>query len=226
MNAIKQLFRGVKDKDLMHHKFVRFGKGDFERFMITIKKGKTLKIKASFDWANDLFEIIADNIKEEAEISGKIIAFRDFEKEVPCEVSAFSKRGKVYTAELKGTAKPDVLKKIYEQFKADFLLVNIKSSNHQLKCGKSLPKPGGTIKEDFCSATLPPELLGEFAFGIEADFSEAKIKHALSITDIEVPEQYKNDPAQARVQAIRKGTIKRIIDLDGKVTEKEIKFAA
>lgn len=226
MNIVKQLFEGVKDKELIHHKFIRFGKGEFERFIITIKKGKNLKIKASYDWSNDLFEMIAENIKEEAELSGKIIAFRDFEKEVPCEVSSFSKRGKAYTAELKTTVSPDVIKKIYEQFKTDFLLLNINSEKYQLKCGKSLPKPGKDLKDNFCSATLPAELLKEISFGIDSDFKEAKIKHMLSITDIEIPDECKNDPVQARLNAVRNGTIKRVMEVDGKVTEKEIKFSA
>lgn len=226
MNAIRQLFEGVKDREQVHQRFVRFGKGEYERFYVAVKKGKNLKVKTSSDFANDLFELIAENIDSEAEISGKIICSHDFEKDLPCEAANFSKRGKLYTAELNTTARPEVLKEIYERFKSNFLLINVKSEQYNLKCGKSLPKPGGKIKEDFCTATLPIALSEEFTFGIEQNFKEATIKHLVNITEIEIPEEYKNDPAQARVHAIRKGTIKRIIEADGKVMEKEIKFSA
>lgn len=225
MNLVKQLFEGIKDKELAHQRLVRFGKGEYERFLITIKKGKSLKIKASYDWSNDLTEMIAKNIDSNAEVTGKIICNYDFEKEIPCEVANFSKRGKLYTAELKTTVAPEALKKIYEKFKLNFLLLNVKSERYSLKCGKSLPKPGGKIKEDFCSATLPLELTEELAFGV-GEFKELKIKHILNITDIEVPEEFKNDPAKARLHGLRKGTIKRVADVDGKVTEKETEFSA
>ncbi len=226
MNVIRQLFEGVKDKEQVHQRFVRFGKGEYERFYAAVKKGKNLKVKTSFDFANDLFEMIAENIDNEAELSGKIICNYDFEKESVCEWANFSKRGKLYTAELNTTAKPEVLKEIYEKFKLNFLLVNVKSEQYSLKCGKSLPKPGGKIKDDFCTATLPIALSEEFTFGIDQNFKEATIKHIVNITEIEIPEEFKNDLAKARIEALRKGTIKRIIEVDGKATEKETKFSA
>ncbi|MFH0752159.1 MAG: hypothetical protein V1914_01020 [archaeon] len=225
MNVIKQLFEGVKDKEQVHQRFVRLGKGNYERFYVNVKKGKNLIVKTSFDFANDLLGLVAENIDSEAEISGKIICNYDFENEMPCEVANFTKRGKLYTAELKTTVKPEVLKEIYKKFKLQFLLINVKSERYNLKCAKSLPKPGGKIKDNFCSATLPLELVDEFAFGI-GEFKEAKIKHIVNITEIEIPEEFKNDSAKARIEALRKGVIKRIIEIDGKVTEKETEFSA
>lgn len=226
MYTIKQLFEGIKDKDLIHHKFVRFGKGSYERFFITIKNGKNLRVKSSYDWSNDLFGIIAERIQDESEISGKIIDFHDFEKDLPCKASSFGKRGKVYTADLKDIVSPETLRMIYEKFKTSFLLVNIKSSRYQLKCGKSLPKPGKALKDNFCSATLPAEALGEIAFGIDPKFKEAKIKHVMNIIDIKIPDEYKNDPAKARLNATRKGTITRITEVDGKTSETKTEFEA
>ena len=226
MNTIKQIFEGIKDKELVHHKFVRFSKGQFERYLITIKQGKNLKIKTSYDWSNDLFEMIALNIKEHAELSGKIICNYDFEKDMPCEVASFSKRGKLYTADLNTTAAPEIMKQIYDNFKQGFLLVNVKSGSFQLKCGKNLPKPGKDLKDNFCSATLPKELIGELAFAIGKDFKEAKIKYVLDITDIEIPKEDLNNPEKARISAIRKGTVKIVAEVDGKNIEKEKGFAA
>ena len=226
MSTVRQLFEGVKDKELMHQKFVRFGKGLFERYIMTIKRGKNLKVKASYDWSNDLFEMIAENIKEEAELTGKIICNYDFEKELPCEAASFSKRGKLYTAELNTTATPEVMKQIYDKFKQNFLLVNVKSGSFQLKCGKSLPKPGKDLKDNFCSATLPKELIDKFAFAIGKDFKEAKIKHLFDITDIEIPKEDLNNPEKARTSAVRKGKLRLVAEVDGKNIERETGFAA
>ena len=81
--------------------------------------------KTSFDFANDFVLIISENIQEPAEVSGKIIAPRDFKNELDLDCK-FSKRGKLYTAELKKLElSPDQLKDIYEKFKQDFLLLSI-----------------------------------------------------------------------------------------------------
>ena len=98
-----------------------------------------------------------------------------------------------------------MLKEIYSKFKLQFILLNVKSDSCSLKCGKSLPKPGGKIKEDFCSATLPLEAAEEFEYATGKNFKEAKIKHMLNIKEIEIPKEYLNDPAKARVNGIRKG---------------------
>jgi hypothetical protein len=225
MNFLKKIAEGNFDEEV-HSKFTRFGKGEYERFLISVKKGKNLKIKCSAGLANTMAGLIADNLKEEAQVKGKVIANYDFENDMPCEVSNFSKRGKLFTAELNTTLSPEQLKEIYEKFKFHFLLLNINSSNFKLKSGKSLPKPGGKIKDNFCSATLPLDLLDEFAFDFDKEFTEVTIKHILHINEVEVPEEYKNDFAKARTHGIRKGVLKRIIEVDEKIIEKEYELKA
>jgi len=222
MNTIKKIFEGKVD-ELVHNKFTRYGKGEYERFLIEIRKGKDLKIKTSWDWSNDLFEYIANNVKEEVDLTGKIVANRDFESEIPCEVSNYSKRGKLFTAEFKTNVSPEILKEMYEKFKLNFILLKVKSSKFKMSSGSSLPKPGGKIKENFCSATLPLEFLDEFVWEVP-DFKVLKIRHQFNITEIIVPEEFKKDPAKARLESRRKGTIKRVIDVDGKEQVKEINF--
>src|SRR3989339_86360 len=136
MNVIRQIFEGVTDKEQVHQRFVRLGKGEYERFYLTIKNGKKLQVKTSFDFANDLFELFAKTAKGDIQLSGKIICNYDFEKEIPCEAANFSKRGKLYTAEFNTTVKPEILKEIYEKFKLQFILLNAKSDYYTLKCSK------------------------------------------------------------------------------------------
>ncbi|MFH1455387.1 MAG: hypothetical protein ABIF40_00370 [archaeon] len=219
MNFLQLITEG-KTNDMAHKAFTRLGKGEYDRFLITIKQGKDLKIKTSFDCSNLLFSLIANNIDETVPLSGKIIAPRDFESELNIPSSNFSKRGKLYTAEFNTEATPEQLKELNEKFKTDFILLIVKGKNYKLKSGKSLPKPGGKIKDNFCTATLPKEFVKEFAFDFPTDFKEAQITHKLLIDEIVVPEEYKNDFVQARLHGQRKGKVKRIIEVDGKQEEK------
>ena len=226
MNFLKSLFEG-KQHPLMHDKFTRYGNGEYERLYFEIKKGKDLKIKSSFDFANDFVGIIADRIKENATVSGKLIAARDFEKELGFPTTTYTKRGKLYTAELNTTLKPDQLKSLYDKMKEDFLLLKIESDNFKLKTKNSLPKPGGRVKPNFCSATLPLECLDEFAWDVKKDFKLLIIKHVLHITDVEFSQELmKKDPARARLEARRKGKIERLLNIDGSEEKREAKLDA
>ena len=55
-------------------------------------------------------------------------------------------------------------------------------------------------------------------------FKKVEIKHTYVIENIDVPKQYENDPAMARLKAIRIGKIIREINLDGKITKSEIQM--
>ncbi len=221
MNFIKKIFIGEPDS-FVHKQFIRFGKGEYDRAYVEIKKGKTLKIKTSFEFSNDLFGLISDNISEKAEVSGKLIANYDFESEFNF-IKKFTKRGKLYTAEIEAKLKPEELRLIYEKFKLDSLLLNVKSSKFVLKVGKSLPRPGGkVVKENFCSMTLPPNLIDEFAFDFPHDFKVAKIYHKYVIDEVIIPEEYKDDPAKIRLEGKRKGKITRYLDIDGKKEERQV----
>jgi hypothetical protein len=228
MNFLKNIFIGKADASA-HGKFVRYGKGEYERLLFEITKGKNnFKVKSSFDFANDFAGIISENLKDTANVSGKIIAPYDFKDDISpiCEPSAYSKRGKLFTAELSADLSPDQFRRLYEKFSPYFLLLNIKSSDFSLKVGKSLPKPGGAIKPNFCSATLPLPLIDEFAWDVKQEFSNMGIKHILNITEIVISPELRNDPAKARLEAKRKGKILRILTIDGKETRKETDFIA
>ncbi len=221
MNFIKKIFENRIDEET-HRQFSRFGMGEYERAYVKISKGKDLKIKTSFEFSNDLVNIIASNSKEDLEVTGKIIADYDFQSEVS-ELEDFSKRGKLFTGVLNTTLTPQRLKEIYEKFKLQHILLSLVSKDFKLKCAPKLPKPGGKVKDNFCSATLPLELIDEFAFDLGKDFKKAEIKHIYNIKEIIIPDEYKDDFAQAKIHAKRSGIINRIILLDGieKTVEKE-----
>lgn len=220
MNFIKKIVQGEVD-EAVHKRFSRYGKGEYERGLLWIKKGKNLRLKGSYDWSNDLFGLIAENIKKDTEVKGKIVAFRDFESEIGIEPESFSKRGKVYTAEINSVLTPEQMMSLYEKFQGDFLLLNIKSDDFKLRVKNSIPKPGGKIKDNFCSATVTLDLLDEFAFDFDKNFSEVNITNKFVITDLVVPKEYEKDPAMARLMAKRKGKLIRVITMEGDSIEKE-----
>ena len=223
-NFLKDLFEG-KSNDVLHSAFTRYGKGEYERLIFSIKKGKSLIVKSSFDFANEFVNLAAAYGKGNLSVSGKIICAYDFEKEVPCEVANYSKRGKLFTAEISVELNQEKLKNIYEKFKKNYLLLNISGENVKLKVVKSLPKPGGKIKDNFCSANLPIEAKDEFAWDVK-DFKELQIKHMVNVQEINVnTELMQKDPAKARLEAIRKGVITRLLTADGKEEKKETQFA-
>ncbi len=222
MNTLRKIFEGNIDATV-HRKFTRYGKGEYERFLFEVKKGKNLKVKTSFDFANDFVGIIAERVSGDVDIDGKVIASYDLEKDFPIEAE-FSKRGKLYTATVKTTVTAEQLKDIYERFEDHFLLLNIKADGIKLKVGKSLPKPGGKIKPNFCSATLPLDYKDEIAWDVP-DFKELRIVHVLKIDGVEFDhELMKTDPVRARAEAVRKGTVVRKLEVDGKTSEKEFKL--
>ncbi|MFH1331950.1 MAG: hypothetical protein ABIH63_01570 [archaeon] len=222
MNYIKKIFENKID-EAVHQRLVRYCKGEYERAIMEVKNGKSIKVKGTFDWCNDLFGTIAENIKEEAEVEGSLIAARGFENEF--EFTSYKKKKGANTGEIEATLKPEQMREMYEKFKDNFILLNIESGSFSLKVGKKLPKPGGKVKEGFCKATLPKELLNEFVWETK-DFSNAKIRHIFIINELIVPKEYENDYAQARIMAKRKGILKRILELDGKIIEKETELTA
>ena len=205
MNFIKKLFENNVDEEV-HKQFRRFSKGVFEeRALIKIKKSKKgFKIYTSFEFINDLVELVASKV-EKADVSGRVIKNRK-------------------KTEINESLSGEEIKRLLEE--NDSCLLNIKGDGVELKCKKSLPKPGSTLDGKFCKASLPLDFLNEFAFDIEEDFKDLVIKHRFVIDELVVPEEYKNDFAKAREMAKRKGKLVREIEVDGKKIEKEIELLA
>lgn len=219
MNFIKKIFENKAD-DLVHKQFTRFGKGEYERALLTLKKSSKLNIKASFEFSNDLVELIIQEASSNIEISGVILAAHEFNLDLKNE---YSKRGKIYKAEIEEQIiTKEKLKEIFEKFKFDWLLLNLSADNCSLKCKSSLPKPGGTLKDDFCSASFENlNIAKEFAFDVD-NFKVLIIKHIFKIEDLIVNKEDENNFEKARINAKRKGKILRILDVDGKEIKKEI----
>jgi len=203
MNFITKIFENKIDQDV-HNQFTRFSLGTFENralMKLTISKDK-LKLNTSYDLVKDISLMVAENF-DKIGVKGKI--FQGRKKE-----------------EIEKTVSGEELKKICEE--NPFVLLNLEFEDYSVKVGKSLPKPGNKLKDNFCKCILPKSFAKEFID--KENLKKAVIKHTFIIEDIIVPKECENDPSMARKLAKRKGKILREIDIDGKEKKSEINFEA
>lgn len=223
MSIIKNIFE-KRFGELEHLQFVRFGKGNYEnRFYIKIKKGKTTKITSGFESVNDFIRIIANNISSNATVKGKVYSKKDFKEGL---FENKEKKKGFYVGAIDKELSPDQLKELYNEFKDEYLLLNIKSEDFNLKTNAAPHNPRGSYKEKF--ATLETvkfdQIKNDFLFDIPDNFKEIELKHDIVIKEIVIPEEYKNNAELARLHGKRKGNMIRKINLDGKEEKKELDF--
>lgn len=235
MNFIKNAIDGKTD-ELTHKQFRRFGKGVFiKKAIVQVKKSKDgFNIRTTFEYLDGILLYLSENFKGEIEISGTIVGSGDLA----------AKSGKFgITGEKKnvmGVKKlvlnptkinASKLKDMLNDFKDEFLLLSVKGKDFEMISKEGLPKPGKTEKEgsdgkiDFCKLTTnDANLVKELLFDVSSDFKTAIARHDFTINGFEIPKQYENDAALARLYGLRKGIIKRELEIDGVVESKEFNF--
>jgi hypothetical protein len=215
--TIRKVLENESDQD-SHGYFVRFGKGKYEnRFAISLIKGKKIKIKGSYEFANDFVNFVKlNNVKK---FSGKVLS-----KE---SVAGFPGRKKA------GSYVYEVSDSSLEEFENPyFYLVDADESEIVLKIKKSLPKPGkdsSKIDDKFCFLEVDLGLWKEvhetFFWDMPEDIKKTKISHTLVINEIILPNDTA-DPVKVRELAKRKGQIIRKSEIDGQIKEKSFEFIA
>lgn len=213
-SVIKKVFSDEVD-DEVHQYFIRYGKGQYaRRFILSLAKGKNIKLRGSFEWANDFTNFVRE--LGSFEFSGMILA----KEQLP------GKSGK----KTKGVFGYEVKDSNLEGYEgAYWYLVNTKADGVLLKIKKSLPKPGKSenkIDDKFCALDLDLKYwdkVKEVFFWDVPECKKALIEHNLEITAIDMPKGV-SDPAEIRRLSKRVGVMKRVITIDGtpKVVEKKI----
>ncbi|MBA3063832.1 hypothetical protein FP803_00145 [Candidatus Woesearchaeota archaeon] len=229
MNFIKKIYEKNVDEKV-HKKFVRYSTGEFEKEEFMIKKGSSfVQIKAGFEYLDVMFDLMARCVNEDVSLNGIIITKNKIINELN-EFGIEPKKvtGKKYT--IQEIMNKKKFKEFVEKFNSCFLLLNLKSGKYSISVKKSIPKPGKLV-EKFVTAKFDLKDLDlikkEFLFDIKADnFKDISIKHTYIIDEIIIPEGFKNNPEEARLNAKRKGRIIRKIEIDGKVEEKEMELLA
>ena len=208
-----------------HKYFVRFGKGNFEqRALLNLQKTSKIKLRGSFEWANDFVKIIAE--LGDFVFSGIILS-----KEEISELSEFPNNKK--TGLVQYEINKIESKKVQEiENKVYVMLLDCESESQEvkLKIKKKLPKPGksggGKVNDKFCQLELDLKYWGQVAdFFMLPDCKKCKISHTIVIEDIILPEKEK-DPAKMREMAKRKGKIIRNLEVDKQEKKEEKEFIA
>ncbi len=234
MNFINKIFNNKIDGSV-HLQFTRFSKGTFENkamLEITVSPNK-IKIRTSPEYTNELVELLANTIKHRTHVKGIIFSTRNLSEESDIEFqdikNALGVKKHIINQEL---TKEQILN-ICKKFPYSSINLSFKTDYGELKVKEKAPKSGkpgkkeGPPKIDYCTfTTTDKSVLEDYAFDIKQPFKKAIITHTYKIKDIQIPEEYKNDFALARLHGIRKGKIIRVLNVDDKEEKKEIDFEA
>ena len=229
MNFIKKIFEGRIDESVQRQ-FRKFGKGVYEgRAVVDLSVGKEVKIKTTYEFANEFVRFLAGTIKGKARVEGGIIS--------KSPISNISFNGIKQFAGIKtylidsDLTKEEMLKTLDTfpdavfclSFSTDYgtLSVKVKST----KSAAKVTKGGDKIKANYCTFTTPhQEFKKEFAFDVQEDFKKLRAVHTFDIKEITIPPEYKKDFEKARLFAKRKGHIIRALVVDGKEFKREKEF--
>jgi len=237
MNYIKQIATKKVDSET-HEALVRYGKGDFvkEELIITISK-KNIRIQGGLDMVNPIQRFVASVCTEDAHYKGTIPTAKDVETELDSlgvgyeAKRRYGKSGAKYEIDtpLSPAKALEFINKLYEFY----LLLNVKSGGNSIKVKKQDTPKIGSLVPKFVTGEVSGEHLDkvkeEFLFDVDAStLSKAKkitITHTIDVEDIILDEKLlKSDPLKARLEAKRKGTLRRKIDIGGDVVLKEYEF--
>ena len=232
MNFIKNIFENKIDEEV-HRQFKRFSKGNFEnRAIVEINVGKDLKIKTSFEYTNEFAKFLASTINNKAHVNGGIITTQDL-KNLGLEFSNIKQFAGVKTYGLDCEIPKETLLKLIDNFPDAVFCLSFSTNYGSLKTKVKSPKSakpgkdGEEAKVNYCTfITSDKNFKNDFAFDIKEDFKKFRASHDFIITDLVVPNEYKNDLDKARVYAKRKGKIVRKLEIDGKQVVKEKEFEA
>ena len=227
MNFVKKIFQGgdeAKDESV-HKQFIRFGKGNYgRRAIIGFWKTKNLKIKSSFEFANDFVLFIARLENSSKVVFEGIILSKDEIQDLKGE----KKSGK-WVHNVKNFTSSQV-REIAD--KAYYFLLNADGEGVKLRIKGKLPKPGKSenkIDDKFCQL----ELDEKYYKAVKEDFfwdlpecKKASVEHKFIITEIVMPKTKEKDFAKIREMAKRKGRIIRIANIDGNDVKSEKEFEA
>ena len=236
-SVIHKIFFDNADNDV-HAEFVKFSRGVFDnRYVIEGKKqtGKW-QIKTSSEFANFFVKKILENYKGDLNIRGIIVSTLDLEGDCKFEIENVKRYMGIKQLVLNCSTSSEKILELVNKYHRAFYALSFSAGNYELKIKAKAPKSGkpGTKtkddedegpKADFCTLKTSDKSIIDDLFFDYPEFQLIKIKHIVEIKDIEIPKDFKT-PEEMRERAIRKGAIKRYIDVDGKKEIKEKTFSA
>ena len=211
----KKIFEG-KDLGEARRHFLKFGRGNYRRrFLISLNKGTKIKIRASYEFANEFVNFVREN--KEIKFSGKILTT----EKIPGKIGRKKMGCFIY----------EVSEISLEEFENPYYyLLDANADDIILKIKKTLPKLGKSVNKidnKFCSMDLDKKywnkIKEDFFWDVPDNAKKVSIEHEIIIDDIIIPEGLDN-PNEIREKARRKGKILRKLTIDGKEEVKEKSF--
>lgn len=218
---IKKIWRDKGEE--AHSYFTRFGRGSFEgRALLSLQKTSKIKLKGSFEWANDFVKIISE--LTEARFSGIILS-----KEKLSELAEFPSKKKAEVIEYDvSNISSEKIREIED--KVYCMLLDVKAEGISLRIKKKLPKPGKSrgqkIDNKFCQLEAElkywPQIRDAFML---PECKKCRISHTFTIEELILPEGEK-DFVRIREKAKKKGKVIRRVEVDGQERKEEKEFVA
>lgn len=242
MHFLTKIINNQLDEEV-HRRFVKFSTGEFvgPAISVTVKK-KSINFKASFDYQDFVMEFIIKRASSvDCGVKGNIFSSQDFSEELGKIGVKMRKSGASYKAVVNTTVSSKKLRELYASIgDKSTLLLSVKpgSGSWKLAMKSNFPKPMSTEVKDptsFCngviegSANVLQDIVGELAPDFKKEISLPFVSLSLAnfyhIVELVFPEnKEKLPPREVRVQSKRKGTLSRILEIDGQKFKKEIPF--
>jgi len=230
-NVINKIFLGEADEEV-HSDFVKFSRGVFEnRYLIECRKqAAKWAVKTSAEFANYFVRRCLEKAVGSLKIKGAIIC--TFSLEGKIKVERVKQFAGVKQHLIDSEFEPGEILKLMDEFPRAFYALTFSSESCELKIKAKAPKSGKPGKKsedgpkaDFCSLkTNDFETVKDLLFDF-SDFREIKVKHTIEIKEIELPKEI-SEPKEIREKSIRKGVVKRFVNVDGKEFSNEKEFSA
>ncbi|MFX0096918.1 MAG: hypothetical protein ACFE7E_04075 [Candidatus Hodarchaeota archaeon] len=245
---LTKLVQGNIDSDV-HRRMVKYSKGIFPGPRLNAAfRGKTLRLHGDFEYESLVGSFFLWNMEVRSfKVDGKVICRENRSKtlnDLGVE-STMKKSKRLYEVQLKQiNVDSDSLREMYLALDECFLLLSLTplSGKGQLKTKTRIPKPSleeSEKKPSFCSAVIPVsdanDILGKLVhlaapdFGEEVaiPFSTLDLKNYYEISEIALPETGdKLSTGEIRLKALRKGSVRRNLEIDGRAIEKAFSFTA
>ncbi len=229
MNFIRKIAEGKNDV-WVKKQFTRYGRGNYKNkaLLMISKGGKRAIIKSTFEFAGEFAYELANSIEGKVPVTGGMISTKDLSEDVDFEFAGKKQFAGVKTFLIDMEMSKEDIQGLYDKFPSTLIFLTFKTEEGQIKTKvkspkAAKPKKGETEpKADFCNyKTTNNSVVDDLTFDVEKEFKKVRLSHSFEISDLEIPEEYKNDFAQARVHAIRKGKLIREITINEEKEEKE-----
>jgi hypothetical protein len=229
--------------DATHRRFVKFSTGEFDgpKILVNVKK-KVVNFKASFDYQDFVMEFVINRVPNvDCSVKGNIFSSQDFSSELEMLGTKMKKSTAIYKAAVNTMVSSEKLRELYASIGDNStILLSVKPSSGSWKLAMkaNFPKPMAAEAKDptnFCNGAvegsekvlqdLTRELAPDFTGEIPLPFTSLSLTNIYHISELVFPEnKEKLPPKEVRMQSKRKGTLSRILEVDGQKLEKEVTF--